>query len=205
MFWNLFKKKKKQPKDTPALKYLIAGLGNIGEEYHNTRHNIGFEVVDFIANEKKAKFALKRHAFQTVVKHKGRQLFLIKPTTYVNLSGKAVNYWLQKENIPLKNFFVIIDDIALPFGAVRIKSKGSDGGHNGLAHIIQTIGQGNFARLRFGIGNDFYPGQQADYVLSQWKPEEQKKLPERIEKMAEAVKSFSTIGIERTMNFYNGK
>jgi len=187
------------------LKYLIVGLGNIGDEYAQTRHNIGFKVLDAWVKASNISFEQKRLAYYATDKHKGRNLILIKPTTYMNLSGKAINYWLQQESIPVENLFIIVDDIALPFGTVRIKSKGSDGGHNGLSHIIETLKHNNFSRLRFGIGNQFSQGRQVDYVLGNWSAEEEKILPPRIELMIEAAKSFSTLGIERTMNFFNNK
>jgi len=187
------------------MKYLIAGLGNIGQEYENTRHNIGFRVLDFIAETEKLSFKSDRYAAQCEMKFKGRTLILIKPSTYMNLSGKALNYWMQKESISSENIFVLCDDLALPFGSIRIKGKGSDGGHNGLSNIIEILKTQDFARLRFGIGNQFHKGKQVDYVLGEWSDEENKLLPERYEKMAEAVKSFVTIGLERSMNFFNGK
>jgi PTH1 family peptidyl-tRNA hydrolase len=185
------------------VKYLIAGLGNIGDEYSGTRHNIGFSVADALAGD--AKFTQDRHAFVTQVKFKGRILVIIKPTTYMNLSGKAVQYWLQQEKIPLENLIVITDDIALPFGTIRIKAKGSDGGHNGLKHIQEILGTSEYARLRFGVGNEFSKGKQSDYVLGKWSSEEQKVLTERVTKCCEAVKAFATIGIGLTMTNYNGK
>lgn len=185
------------------MKYLIAGLGNIGDEYAGTRHNIGFSVADALAGD--AKFTQDRHAFVTEIKFKGRILVIVKPTTFMNLSGKAVQYWLQAEKIPLENMIVITDDIALPFGTIRIKAKGSDGGHNGLKHIQEILGTPEYARLRFGVGNEFSKGRQSDYVLGKWGEEEQKTLPERISKCCEAVKAFTTIGIGLTMTNYNGK
>lgn len=185
------------------MKYLIVGLGNIGDEYAGTRHNIGFSVVDALAGE--TKFSLDRHAQVAEIKFKGRILVLVKPTTYMNLSGKAVQYWLQQEKIPLENMLVITDDIALPFGTIRIKAKGSDGGHNGLKHIQEILGTGEYARLRFGVGSEFSKGKQSDYVLGKWNDEEKKALPERIAKCCEAVKAFTTIGIGLTMTNYNGK
>lgn len=185
------------------MKYLIAGLGNIGDEYANTRHNIGFSVVDGLAGD--AKFTQDRHAFVAEIKFKGRTLVLIKPTTYMNLSGKAVQFWLQTEKIPLENLLVVTDDIALPFGTIRIKAKGSDGGHNGLKHIQEILGTAEYARLRFGVGSEFSKGRQSDYVLGKWNEEERKTLPERVQKCTEAVKAFTTIGIQLTMTNYNGK
>jgi PTH1 family peptidyl-tRNA hydrolase len=187
------------------LKYLIAGLGNIGPTYVNTRHNIGFNVLDAIANTSNISFKDKRYAFKTEYKYKSRIFILIKPTTYVNLSGKAINYWLQKERIPVENLLVIVDDISLPFGTLRLKRKGGDGGHNGLNHIITTLGNEQFARLRFGIDNTFIKGQQVDYVLGEWSEEELKQLPEKIDTCIDIIKSFGTLGAERTMNLYNNK
>jgi len=187
------------------VKYLIVGLGNIGDKYAGTRHNIGFQVLDFIAKKNNSKFEQKRLAYIAESKFKGRKLIYCKPTTYMNLSGKAVNYWLQKEKIPINNLLIIVDDLALPFGTIRIKKKGSDAGHNGLIDIIKTLGHQNFNRMRFGIGDEFSKGYQVDYVLGKWSGIEQEKLPERHEKMSEAVKSFISVGIDRTMNFYNGQ
>jgi len=183
------------------VKYLIAGLGNAGDDYTGSRHNIGFDVADMLAGE--IPFTLDRHAFVASVKFKGRMLCIIKPTTYMNLSGKAVKYWLDKEKIPLENLMVIADDLALPFGKIRIKKNGSDGGHNGLKSIFETLGTAEFIRMRFGIGSNFPKGYQSDYVLGKWNTEEKKLLPEKIQVAAEAVKSFVTAGIERTMNTYN--
>lgn len=183
------------------MKYLIAGLGNAGDDYTGTRHNIGFDVADLLAAE--TPFTLDRHAYVASVKFKGRTLCIIKPTTYMNLSGKAVKYWLDKERIPLENLLVVTDDLALPFGKIRIKKNGSDGGHNGLKSIIETLGTAEFPRMRFGIGSNFAKGYQSDYVLGKWSAEEKKLLPEKIQTAAEAVKSFTTAGIERTMSAYN--
>lgn len=187
------------------MKYLIAGLGNFGKEYQNTRHNIGFRILDALAGASNIVFSDGRYGFVAEYKYKARSFVLLKPTTYMNLSGKAVNYWLQKEKIPVENLLVLVDDIALPFGALRLKAKGSDGGHNGLKSIIQVIGSQEYARLRFGIGNDFRPGFQADYVLSEWSKEEEKELPEKIDTCIGIIQNFGTVGIERTMNFFNTK
>jgi PTH1 family peptidyl-tRNA hydrolase len=205
MIFRLFKRKKQEAVIDTQMKYLIVGLGNIGDKYAGTRHNIGFQVIDNFIDPEKDVFKLDRHAFILQKKFKGRTLVLCKPTTYMNLSGKAINYWLQKEKIPIENLFVIVDDIALPFGTIRIKKKGSDAGHNGLINIIETLGHQDFNRMRFGIGNEFSRGGQVDFVLGKWDDEEVKLLPERLDKMCEAIKSFVTIGIDRTMNFYNGK
>jgi len=191
--------------NTFQMKYLIVGLGNIGEKYHATRHNIGFQSIGNFIDPEKDTFKHDRLAFVAHKKFKGRTLVLCKPTTYMNLSGKAINYWLQKEKIPIENLLVIVDDIALPFGTIRIKKKGSDAGHNGLINIIETLGHQNFNRMRFGIGDEFSKGAQANYVLGQWSDDELKVLPERLDKMNEAIKSFVTIGIDRTMNYFNGK
>lgn len=187
------------------MKYLIAGLGNIGPEYFRTRHNIGFQVLDALAEASNLVFVDARRAYKTELKHKGKTLILIKPTTYMNLSGKAINYWLQKENIPLENLLVIADDLALPFGKIRIKAKGSDAGHNGLKNINEIMGSNAYARLRFGIGNEFLKGQQIDFVLGDWDEEEKKIMPERIKQCTEAILAFPKIGIQRTMNQYNNK
>jgi PTH1 family peptidyl-tRNA hydrolase len=186
-------------------KFLICGLGNIGDEYANTRHNIGFDVVDEVANNLGGLFTLDRLANVAHVKHKGKILVLIKPTTYMNLSGKALNYWLQQEKIEIKNTLVITDDIALPAGALRMKMKGGDGGHNGLKSIQETILSADYARLRFGVGNNFSKGKQSDYVLGKWTSEELKIINERIFVAAEMVKSFCTIGVQLTMTNFNNK
>ena len=187
------------------MKYLIAGLGNIGPEYHETRHNIGFMVVDALAEASGVTFEDGRYGFTTNINIKGRQLLLLKPSTYMNLSGNAVRYWLQKENIPLENLLVVVDDLALPFGTLRLKGKGSDAGHNGLKHIAATLGTQDYARLRFGIGNGFPRGGQIDYVLGQFDDQERQLLPERIETAADIVKSFCLAGLDFTMNHYNKK
>ena len=187
------------------MKYLITGLGNIGSEYSNTRHNIGFMVLDAFAKASNAVFTSIRYGSVTEVKYKGRTFVLLKPSTYMNLSGKAVSYWLKMENIPIENLLVVVDDVALDLGVIRIRTKGSDGGHNGLKHINETLGHNNYARLRFGIGHDFPQGFQVDYVLGEWTPEEEKILPENIDTAIEAIKSFGAIGVERTMNFFNKK
>jgi peptidyl-tRNA hydrolase, PTH1 family len=184
-------------------KFLIIGLGNIGAEYAETRHNIGFKVVDFLTEEAGVKFKNDRYADVAEVKHKGKTLILIKPTTYMNLSGKAMNYWLQTEKISIENSMVIVDELALPFGKIRIGPKGSDGGHNGLKHIQETLNTNQYPRLRFGIGNEFHKGHQVNYVLGHWSEEELKTLAERIKKAADAVKAFSFIGLARCMNEFN--
>ncbi len=191
-------------------KFLIAGLGNIGEEYAFTRHNVGFLAADALVaslnqDEKNPLrlFRTDRLAMVNESKFKGKVLVIIKPTTYMNLSGKAINYWLQTEKIPVENLLVITDDLALPFGTLRLRKKGSDGGHNGLSDIIASMQTQEFARLRFGIGSEFSKGKQVDYVLGQWDEEEQKTLKERIDKSVQIVKSFVSIGIDRTMTDFN--
>jgi peptidyl-tRNA hydrolase, PTH1 family len=185
------------------MKYLIAGLGNIGPEYELTRHNIGFLVLDRIADNHKIEFTTQRLADKAELKFKGKQLHLIKPNTYMNLSGKAIAYWLQELKIPKENLLVIVDDLALPFGTLRMRTKGSSAGHNGLKNIELLLAGQEYARLRFGIGNEFNKGQQVDYVLSNFTPKEFEELPPLMDKAEEMVKSFCTIGPERTMNFFN--
>jgi peptidyl-tRNA hydrolase, PTH1 family len=185
------------------MKYLIIGLGNIGQEYADTRHNVGFMVVDKLAAAENSAWESGRYAFSTVIKHKGRTLQLIKPTTYMNLSGKAFNYWLQTLKIPIENTLTIVDDLALPFGALRMKPQGSSAGHNGLKDIEAVLGHQNYARLRFGIGNDYPKGKQADYVLGKFASKEQAELPIFIDKAAEMVLAFSAVGISQTMTLYN--
>ncbi len=187
------------------MKYLIAGLGNIGAEYSNTRHNIGFVVADALVSDLDGKFETLRLAGVSRVKFKGRTLVVIKPTTYMNLSGKAVKYWLEKEKIPKENLLVVLDDIALPQGSLRLKKQGGDAGHNGLTDIIEKLGTAVFPRLRVGIGNDFPRGFQVDYVLGQWSKAEVERLTPSVEKAVEIVKSFASLGIDRTMNLFNKK
>jgi peptidyl-tRNA hydrolase, PTH1 family len=182
---------------------LITGLGNIGEEYQHTRHNIGFDILDAYARASNISFMDKRYASVAETRIKGRTLVLIKPSTYVNLSGKAVNYWLAKENVPLENLLVLVDDLALPLGSIRIRAKGSDGGHNGLLNINEVIGTQDYARLRFGIGSEFSRGGQVDFVLGRWSAEEDKLLTPRIEEALEAIKCFALSGLNVTMNRYN--
>ncbi len=198
-----FFQKKEIPLD--PMKYLIAGLGNMGAEYDDTRHNVGFEVVDYLA--KKFEVAFKNDQLGDVAefKHKGRTFVLLKPSTYMNRSGKAVRYWLQKKKIPQNNLLVIIDDLNLPFGKQRIRGKGSDGGHNGLKDIDQTLGNNKYARLRIGIGDDYHKGQQVDYVLGKWSDEEARQLPDIIKYAADTCTSFGTIGLNFTMNQFNQK
>jgi len=187
------------------LKYLIAGLGNIGAEYVNTRHNIGFEVCNALAHDLGTEFKIERLASRAEAKYKGRTIVIIKPTTYMNLSGKSVKYWLDKENIPLENLLVIVDDIALPTGALRMKKKGGDAGHNGLSDIMFKLNTSEYNRLRIGIGDNFPRGFQVDYVLGQWTKDEEKIMLPRIDVAVDMVKSFTTIGIDRTMTAFNNK
>lgn len=187
------------------MKYLIVGLGNIGAEYAETRHNIGFKVADTLAAGAGASFSSDRYGAVTTIRHRGQEVFLLKPSTYMNLSGKAVRYWMQKEKIPAENVFVIVDDIAIPFGHLRIRKNGSDGGHNGLKSIAECLGGQNYARLRFGIGGDFPKGMQVDYVLGEWSEEEKAQLPELLKTAAEAVLSFVAEGPDRAMNKFNTK
>jgi PTH1 family peptidyl-tRNA hydrolase len=184
-------------------KFLIIGLGNIGDEYAHTRHNIGFDVLDYLAKENDLKFKTDRLADVTEFKYKGKQLVLIKPSTYMNLSGKAMNYWMQTEKIPLENCLVIVDELALPFGKIRIGPKGSDGGHNGLKNIQETLQTTNYARMRFGISNEFGKGNQVYYVLGKWSDEEKKTLNDRLKVASDAIKAFTFIGLQRCMNDFN--
>jgi PTH1 family peptidyl-tRNA hydrolase len=187
------------------LKYLIAGLGNIGSEYVNTRHNIGFKILDALANASNIVFEDRRYAFRAEYKFKGRTFVLIKPTTFMNRSGRAVNYWLAKEKLSPEKLLVIVDDVALPFGKLRLKPGGGDAGHNGLRDISIMLGNQNYPRLRFGIGDNYPKGAQAHYVLSPWNEEEKKILPERIETAIEMIKSFGVMGVEHTMNEFNNR
>ncbi len=187
------------------MKYLVVGLGNIGTEYENTRHNIGFTVLDALAGASNAVFGSDRYAHVCEIRHKGRTLVLVKPTTYMNLSGKAVNYWMQQERITPDNLLVVTDDLALPFGKLRLRPAGSDGGHNGLKDINATLGHSNYPRLRFGIGSDFAQGRQVDYVLGKWSEEEWKVLPDKITLAGDIIRSFSTAGLPRTMSDFNNR
>ena len=187
------------------MKYLIVGLGNIGSEYENTRHNIGFRVLDALAKASNLIFTDGRYGATCELRVKGRTLVLLKPSTYMNLSGNAVRYWLQKENIPIENLLIVVDDIALPFGTLRLKPQGSDAGHNGLKNIAQLLGTQNYSRLRFGIGNDYPKGGQIDYVLGHFPEEQLQQMPELLDRAAEIIKSFCLAGIQLTMNQYNNK
>lgn len=185
------------------MSFLIAGLGNIGGEYENTRHNIGFKILDNLANTQGAPFKLERLAFFAEYRSRGKNIYLIKPTTFMNLSGKAVRYWMTELKIQQQNLLVVLDDLAIPFGTVRIRARGSDGGHNGLKDIDATLGNNNYPRLRFGIGNEFAKGHQVNYVLSPWNKDEQAQLPEKINIATEAINSFMFEGIERAMTKFN--
>ena len=187
------------------MKYLIVGLGNIGNEYLNTRHNIGFKVLDAFVEASNTSFSTQRYGDIAQVRVKNKVLVLLKPSTYMNLSGEAVRYWMNKENIPLENILIIVDDIALPFGAIRIKAKGSDGGHNGLKSIANLINTQGYARLRFGIGNDFPKGAQVDYVLGNFSEEQVKAMPERLKVAVDAIKAFCLSGLTFAMNNYSNK
>ncbi len=187
------------------MNYLIVGLGNIGYEYENTRHNIGFDVADALAKDLKVNFELKRLAHYTKTKFKGRKVVIIKPTTYMNLSGKALRYWMQMEKVPQENVLVLVDDKDLPLAKLRLRHKGSDAGHNGLKDVALQLGNTNYNRLKFGIGNDFKPGQQVNFVLGKWTTEEKDVLPKAIANSVDIIKSFVASGVQRTMNQYNKK
>lgn len=208
IFDILFHRKKEQEEDL-TMKYLIVGLGNIGDEYEGTRHNSGFMVIDRLLKActreggERPTYVLDRHAYRAEVKLKGRTLVLIRPTTYMNLSGKAVQYWMQKEKVPLENLLVVVDDIALPVGKIRMKKQGSGGGHNGLANIEQLLHTANYCRLRIGVGNNFGQGHQIDYVLGRFTDEEQTLLDPALDCAVQAIQAFVTLGPDRAMNMYN--
>ena len=187
------------------MKYLIVGLGNPGSQYENTRHNIGFKVVSDFVKERGGEFETDKLADVAKVKFKGRTFVVIKPNTFMNLSGKAVNYWMQQEKISKENLLVVTDDIALPFGKLRMKGKGSDGGHNGLKDIQAVLNDSKYARLRFGVGSEFNPGKQSNYVLGEWSKNETLDMPERISTATEFIKGFGTIGLQLTMTNWNNK
>ncbi len=199
-----------QPKSAPsetneAMKYLIVGLGNIGAEYRNTRHNIGFRVVDALAEKAGVSFSTDRYGAVAEMRHRGHIVTLLKPSTYMNLSGKAVRYWLEATKTPIENLLVIVDDIALPFGTLRMRMKGSDGGHNGLKNINELLSTDGYSRIRFGIGGDFPRGYQVDHVLGEWTPEEEAQMAEKLKTFVDAALSFVSVGAQRTMNSYNKK
>jgi len=203
-FSKLFKQNVKE-ETTPMKKFLIVGLGNIGAEYVNTRHNIGFKILDYFAKKESISFQTAKFGDVAEYKTKGRTLILLKPNTFMNLSGKAVKYWMEKENIEKENILVITDDLNLSFGTIRIKSKGSDGGHNGLKNIQLLLNSTEYPRFRFGISDEFKKGRQVDYVLGEWNDDEKTKLPERLELGSEILSSFALAGLANTMNIYNGK
>ena len=201
-----FGKRTEQQATDSMIKYLVVGLGNIGPEYRKTRHNMGFMVVDRFAEKNNAPaWKDRRYGFVNRVNIKGRQIVLLKPSTFMNLSGNAVRYWMKEENIPLENLLIVVDDLALPVGELRLKPKGSDAGHNGLRHIADILGTQAYARLRFGIGNEFPRGGQVDFVLGEFDEEDLKVLPERIDIACEMIKSFCLAGISITMNQFNKK
>lgn len=191
--------------DDSMKKFLIVGLGNIGAEYVNTRHNIGFKVLDHLAKKENLEFQTVKLGSLAEFKFKGRTILLLKPNTYMNLSGKAIKFWMDKENIPIENILVITDDLNLPFGTIRIRTKGSDGGHNGLKNTQQVLNTSNYPRFRFGISDEFKKGKQVDYVLGEWNDAEKASLPERLDVAAEIIRSFGTAGLENTMTAFNGK
>lgn len=199
---KLFSSHKFEP---DPMKYLIVGLGNMGADYDNTRHNVGFDVVDALAKEFEVAFKNDHLGDIAEFKHKGRTFILLKPSTFMNRSGKAVRYWQQKLKIQPENLLIILDDLNLPFGKQRLRGKGNDGGHNGLKDIDLILGNNNYARLRLGIGNEFQKGRQVDYVLGEWSKEEIEQLPEILKYAADTIKSFGTIGMEMTMNQFNKK
>jgi PTH1 family peptidyl-tRNA hydrolase len=206
MNWFLKIFKRNRPEENiPMKKFLIVGLGNIGSEYANTRHNIGFKVLDYIANQEGISFQSVKLGDVAELKIKGRTLLLLKPNTYMNLSGKAVNYWMEKEKIEKENLLVITDDLNLAFGTFRIKTKGSDGGHNGLKNIQLVLNSTEYPRFRFGISDAFKKGKQVDYVLGEWDDTEKETLKVRLELCTEIIKSFALAGLNTTMNLYNGK
>ena len=202
-FWKWLSGQKSNPLEVK--KYLIVGLGNIGATYHNTRHNIGFDALDALAEEKELTFEELRYGALTKTKFKGRTLLLLKPSTFMNNSGKAVRYWALKENIPLENILIITDDFNLPFGTLRLKTKGSDGGHNGLKDTQAQLNTTNYSRLRFGIHSEEKGYDTVDFVLGKWSAEEQIALKERYEMIAKMIFSFATQGAQNTMNQFNGK
>jgi len=196
---------KPKPVEPDMKKFLVVGLGNIGPKYHNTRHNIGFKVLDHLADENEILFETVKLGDKATYKFKGRTFILLKPSTFMNLSGKAVRYWLDKEKVSLENLLVITDDLNLPFGTLRLKAKGSDGGHNGLKDIQQQLNTSKYNRFRFGISDEFSKGKQIDYVLGEWSEEEEKQMKERLDKSVDLIKSFGTAGLSNTMNMFNGK
>lgn len=202
---EFFSKKPKESKEDTMKKFLIVGLGNIGEKYANTRHNIGFQILNELAKDHEAEFETEKLGDIASFRFKGRTFVLLKPSTYMNLSGKAVKYWMDKEKVPLENVLIVTDDVNIDFGSIRIKAKGSAGGHNGLKDIEEKFGHQKYARLRFGVGGNYPKGRQVDFVLGQWNKDEESQLIERIPLTIKAVKSFGTDGLANTMNNFNGK
>jgi PTH1 family peptidyl-tRNA hydrolase len=203
-FYKLFGFKK-ETQDDIMKKYLIVGLGNIGEKYKNTRHNVGFKILDNLVKEEAIKFETQKLGDISSFRFKGRTFILLKPSTYMNISGKAVKYWMTKEKIAIENLLVLTDDLNLPFGTLRLKTKGSDGGHNGLKDIQDILNTSKYNRLRFGISDEFGKGRQVDYVLGEWTANEEEKLNERFDMCAQIIKSFGTAGVNNTMSTFNGK
>lgn len=204
MSWLLKLFRKADPIDS-SMKYLVVGLGNPGPEYFDTRHNVGFKVLDHLAELNNVEFSLKSQGEVTMIKHKGRQIYLLKPTTFMNLSGKALQYWMSKLKVSQENVLVVVDDLALPLQKQRLRGKGDNGGHNGLKDIEAKLGNNKFARLRIGIGDDFAKGRQVDYVLGVWSEEEKKRLPKILKYAGDTILSFCTIGLQFTMNNFNKK
>ena len=200
-----FNSKREKSTINSMKKYLIVGLGNIGEKYDHTRHNIGFEVLDELTSKEETNFETEKLGSIAKFRFKGRTFILLKPSTFMNLSGKSVKYWLTKEKIPIENLLVICDDLNLPYGSIRVKAKGSDGGHNGLKDINAVLQTQKYARFRFGVGSEFSKGRQSDFVLGKWSTEESKLLPERLDNACKLIKSFGTAGLNNTMNTFNGK
>lgn len=204
-FRNLFTKQLKETETDPMKKFLIVGLGNIGEKYDETRHNIGFKIADAFVKEHEGKFSTEKLGDVAQLKIKGKTVFVLKPSTYMNLSGKAVKYWMQKEKILVENLLIITDDLNIDFGKLRIKGKGSSGGHNGLKDIQAMFNSGSYPRFRFGVGSQYSKGRQVDFVLGKWSADEESQLIERIPVCINAVTSFVTAGMSNTMNAFNGK
>lgn len=205
LFERILSHLKSKNQEDSGMKYLIVGLGNVGAEYEGTRHNSGFMAVDRLLKGTDVRFSLERHGYRAELKHKGRTIVVLKPTTYMNLSGKAVKYWLQAEKISIENLLVVVDDIALPVGTLRMKKQGSCGGHNGLANIEEMLGTNNYCRLRIGVGDNFSRGRQIDYVLGRFTDEELSILDPQLDQAAEMMRCFATQGPDRAMNLFNGK
>jgi PTH1 family peptidyl-tRNA hydrolase len=204
IFEFIFRKEKRLLEEIDSMKkYLLIGLGNIGDEYKDTRHNVGFLVLNKLSEKEKFSFETRKLGDLGSFKIKGRSVLCLKPSTYMNLSGKSVKYWMEKEKIPLENILVITDDLNLPFGTLRLKTKGSDGGHNGLRDIQNSLQTTNYNRLRIGVGSEFSKGRQVDYVLGKWNDEEKSALPERLERAIDLIASFVLAGVKITMNEYN--